>query len=337
MRLLTFFVALILIETYRCLPNPGGNGSGKNAMKGAKNITLSSPDGLDLNIVISKKGAVSGSVSYATNLGDNSTSAAGGSSSTGKSGGAASAASTSTTGNGAAGALSFSATKKDATASYSTSIGDQTKAGSIAATNTNNKTGKGAGKKKDSSCPNNEVWTECGNCCQRDCSTFGLKNFDCTPTCKSGCICNKGYLRNSKGVCVLPDCCENKVCPDQNEIYDACPRTEMTCANLFSGESPPSSSEPSEPKCVCQEGYFRREDGLCVLPDDCCLDPNAQPVSCPYICPGNTCANPETESCDTSTCPQFPLGCECKKGYTRISEDDPQCILIEECPPPPSC
>lgn len=52
-------------------------------------------------------------------------------------------------------------------------------------------------------CGLNEVFSECGaNGCQNTCQNPKL-SMVCKGICTPGCVCAEGYLRNSKGACVL--------------------------------------------------------------------------------------------------------------------------------------
>lgn len=65
-------------------------------------------------------------------------------------------------------------------------------------------------------CGLNEVYSECGNNkCQNTCQATKRSQI-CDGPCVPGCICANGYLRNSKGVCVLiKDCGKSFLKPDR--------------------------------------------------------------------------------------------------------------------------
>uniref|UniRef100_A0A2M4C4Z5 Putative til domain-containing cysteine-rich salivary secreted peptide n=1 Tax=Anopheles marajoara TaxID=58244 RepID=A0A2M4C4Z5_9DIPT len=61
-------------------------------------------------------------------------------------------------------------------------------------------------------CPGaNEERFECGPICgDKSCATmrsFNPSSIRCTKICAPGCFCKSGYVRNLKGVCVLPIGC----------------------------------------------------------------------------------------------------------------------------------
>ncbi|XP_015127326.1 chymotrypsin inhibitor [Diachasma alloeum] len=49
-------------------------------------------------------------------------------------------------------------------------------------------------------CRRNEIWTRCGSPCPPDC--LNPRPRPCPPTCRAGCFCRPGYLRNFAGICV---------------------------------------------------------------------------------------------------------------------------------------
>ncbi|XP_037886248.1 inducible metalloproteinase inhibitor protein-like [Glossina fuscipes] len=51
-------------------------------------------------------------------------------------------------------------------------------------------------------CPANEFYTECGDNCQRECSTLNEPCLIRYIRCPDGCYCNKDYARNVNGKCI---------------------------------------------------------------------------------------------------------------------------------------
>ncbi|XP_003423856.1 chymotrypsin inhibitor [Nasonia vitripennis] len=51
----------------------------------------------------------------------------------------------------------------------------------------------------------NQEWTECGSACPRTCDQ--LEDRLCIQQCIRGCRCNRGYILNNHGECVLPKYC----------------------------------------------------------------------------------------------------------------------------------
>ncbi|UYV78422.1 hypothetical protein LAZ67_16001302 [Cordylochernes scorpioides] len=52
-----------------------------------------------------------------------------------------------------------------------------------------------------------EVYLTCGSSCPDTCDNYNDTSRVCTLQCVQGCFCEKGYVRNSKGDCVLPSQC----------------------------------------------------------------------------------------------------------------------------------
>ncbi|XP_076174620.1 uncharacterized protein LOC143150319 [Ptiloglossa arizonensis] len=52
----------------------------------------------------------------------------------------------------------------------------------------------------NSTCPENEIWNECGSACPSSCENPEPRI--CIQVCSSGCFCKDGFLRNSEGQCV---------------------------------------------------------------------------------------------------------------------------------------
>ncbi|XP_053671229.1 venom serine protease inhibitor-like [Anopheles nili] len=56
-------------------------------------------------------------------------------------------------------------------------------------------------------CPKNELSSCCADCPQRYCNQADVK-VKCPATCKPGCICRAGYVRNNKtNMCVPIESC----------------------------------------------------------------------------------------------------------------------------------
>uniref|UniRef100_A0A1B0AFD2 TIL domain-containing protein n=1 Tax=Glossina pallidipes TaxID=7398 RepID=A0A1B0AFD2_GLOPL len=51
-------------------------------------------------------------------------------------------------------------------------------------------------------CPANEFYTECGDNCQRKCSTLNEPCLIRHIRCPDGCYCNNDYARNADGKCI---------------------------------------------------------------------------------------------------------------------------------------
>lgn len=74
-------------------------------------------------------------------------------------------------------------------------------------------------------CPENEYYSNCtnGDCSVQNCTDLGLP-ITCLRInpkyCKKGCLCNQGYARNAKGICV-----PLKECRKYTYIYQDLPTT----------------------------------------------------------------------------------------------------------------
>lgn len=186
---------------------------------------------------------------------------------------------------------------------------------------------------EDPLCSENEVYSECGNDgCQDTCENPILSQLCDSMGCQSGCICKEGYLRNTKGKCVLYEDCDTckpneflKRC-----VYEDCEKTcdepdkDVTCIK-----------DHCTPKCICRPEYLRDVDGTCVKPELCktsCQEPNEIYDRCGEMCP-TTCANKDL---GPRICPNVCAkgGCVCKKGYVRSTNQT--CIKPEECPKCPT-
>nr|WIM01337.1 zonadhesin-like protein 4 [Limnephilus flavicornis] len=117
-------------------------------------------------------------------------------------------------------------------------------------------------------CGTNEVYSECGaTACVNTCANPTFAQVS-RCSCKSGCICIDGYLRNSKDECVAPQQCAKK-CP-KNEVYNecgtACPKTCKTKDAMI------KCTADCNAACFCQEGYIRdKTGGKCIPEKDCPL------------------------------------------------------------------
>lgn len=142
------------------------------------------------------------------------------------------------------------------------------------------------------------------------------------------------------------------VCKLAHEEYSQCgahPNCQRTCDNL---DGPLICPKICMPGCVCEEGYVKNSDGLCVKPEECpvvtrkcslislifffnlnftatCLKAFEYYTDCGTACP-ITCENKDNPPlfC-TANC---VVGCFCEDGYVRNS--DGECVLPTNCPAP---
>ncbi|KAL0832214.1 hypothetical protein ABMA28_001665 [Loxostege sticticalis] len=193
-------------------------------------------------------------------------------------------------------------------------------------------------------CGYNEMYTYRKiSCPPETCDTLYL-NYPCPPPehnpIGEGCVCLDGHLRNDSGVCVPKEECppEPSNCNgDRNATYQECPSAcQPTCEKP---ELPEACIDMCAPAgCVCNPGYVRSKEGICVLPQDCpdpsiCNgDRNATYQECPSACQP-TCEKPELPEVCIAMC--APAGCVCNPGYVLSKEGI--CVLPQDCPVGPGC
>ncbi|XP_077288741.1 zonadhesin-like [Arctopsyche grandis] len=178
-------------------------------------------------------------------------------------------------------------------------------------------------------CGLNEVFSECGaNGCQNTCQE-PKRLLVCLGLCTPGCICAPGYLRNSKGACVLIKDCD---CTGVNEVFSECDNhpCQNTCSNpnIITRCSYVVGCYPG---CICKPQYLRDDDGICV-PQRQCFNCNANETfqDNGVLACESTCRDPHFfELCDPIN-PQVQPACFCKFDYVR--NDNGECILREDCP-----
>ncbi|KAG8177858.1 hypothetical protein JTE90_027123 [Oedothorax gibbosus] len=175
-------------------------------------------------------------------------------------------------------------------------------------------------------CPENEEFHECGSLCQGTCDTPSKPVGLCPTSCKRGCFCKPGFVRDLFGRCILPEKCP-VVC-QENEVFLKCGSPcQDTCENI--GNAVGTCPLPCIKGCFCKPGYIRGPNGKCILPNQC-----------PLVCQGNevllSCGSPCQRTCTNFGQPVGPCtlpcikGCFCKPGYVRGPTGD--CILPTECP-----
>lgn len=113
-------------------------------------------------------------------------------------------------------------------------------------------------------CKENEVLVKCESNCQKSCISYFKGSLACVAaavSCRPGCHCKDGYVRNSKGACVLPaNCCE-----DKNSILVAKPNPCKggTCAKPTFEKC---NLERDAFGCECKTGFVKKSevDATCV-------------------------------------------------------------------------
>ncbi|CAH0627257.1 unnamed protein product [Chrysodeixis includens] len=191
-------------------------------------------------------------------------------------------------------------------------------------------------------CGANEIYSSCSNggCGKWNCSQLGQPDL-CIDVieCIGGCICKEGYLRTKEGICVPEKECPIPTCP-ANERFVWCPETlcsPQSCTDVGFPVACPIISEeggcPSQPQCVCNDGYARNSDGLCVPVKQCPScggDPNAVSGCGTNRC-NRLCSNYDKPPVPcTKIC--FINACDCKKGFV-FDENIGKCVHPKECSP----
>ncbi|XP_047020461.1 zonadhesin-like isoform X3 [Helicoverpa zea] len=161
--------------------------------------------------------------------------------------------------------------------------------------------------------------------------------------CNPQCRCKKGYWRLN-GECVPYGQCPG-VCP-ANERYSECIQGECRALNCTQKDQ----SVPCvrlDPKfclkgCVCEEGFLRNENGVCVPQDQCKKEP--EPTTCPpneqftectqIVCRAQKCEQKNWPiPCPGIAAGSCIKGCVCQVGYLRDENGD--CIPEDQCIPNP--
>ncbi|XP_071034517.1 actinia tenebrosa protease inhibitors-like isoform X1 [Parasteatoda tepidariorum] len=89
----------------------------------------------------------------------------------------------------------------------------------------------------DSPCPPHSQFNSCGTFCPVTCENFRTPPEFCIQVCKTGCVCESGYVLEEDGNCVLPENCanDNNVISQQTDKPDKCnlPVDSGLCHALF--------------------------------------------------------------------------------------------------------
>ncbi|CAH0699820.1 unnamed protein product [Spodoptera exigua] len=194
---------------------------------------------------------------------------------------------------------------------------------------------------REEDCPKchgkNEVYDVCPNPCPPQRCDVDPRVIRCaTPpkpgddSCKPGCRCIDGHARNADGECIPREKCPGWC--GENEVYHD--GTSQVCQPMDCSEvGYPTSCSDVEPGCICDFGYVRNSDGICIPMRDCesCGgDPNAW-SGCGVNC-GKRCSDlfNITRPC-LKIC--YPNSCDCKDGF-YYDENQKMCVPPEKCTKP---
>ncbi|PZC75815.1 hypothetical protein B5X24_HaOG205635 [Helicoverpa armigera] len=161
--------------------------------------------------------------------------------------------------------------------------------------------------------------------------------------CNPQCRCKKGYWRLN-GECVPYGQCPG-VCP-ANERYSECIQGECRALNCTQKDQSVACVR-LDPQyclkgCVCEEGYLRDENGVCVPQDQCKKE--TEPTTCPpneqftectqIVCRAQKCEQKNWPiPCPGIAAGSCIKGCVCQVGYLR--DDNGDCIPEDQCIPNP--
>ena len=115
----------------------------------------------------------------------------------------------------------------------------------------------------------NEIFDSCGTNCETDCANPGP--LRCDKSCKSGCFCKPGYIRNNKedGVCIKPEkCSESKCNIDTEEFKCGVKQCEFICG-IGVDEFCSRARFMCKDGCFCKQDYVRDVNGKCIPRADC--------------------------------------------------------------------
>ncbi|XP_014475511.1 PREDICTED: venom peptide BmKAPI-like [Dinoponera quadriceps] len=117
-------------------------------------------------------------------------------------------------------------------------------------------------------CKKNEEWTECGSWCQPTCCEKEPKV--CPAVCVRRCQCKSGYLRNSRGECVLPCDCNCTATSQRrcgrHEKWTTC---GTPCSSGCSSQTRRACAQQCFTGCQCKQGFLLNAAGVCVPRNKC--------------------------------------------------------------------
>ncbi|XP_045486410.1 zonadhesin [Pieris rapae] len=186
-------------------------------------------------------------------------------------------------------------------------------------------------------CRGPNEYFSCGGACDNECDKLSRQSIKHCPIvniqCNRKCYCEDGYARNANNTCIPinecpPECPVNEqYVKNVNEICRA-----KTCSEL--GEPLPCLQEGYDdsgpPGCICNDGFIRNCDGLCVPTTECPAcggDYNATTGPGTFCI---TCDNYKIEEQVVCILVSKINGCACRDKYV-YNNHLKQCILPQDC------
>ncbi|XP_033102328.1 mucin-5AC-like [Anneissia japonica] len=173
-------------------------------------------------------------------------------------------------------------------------------------------------------------WSECSRTCGK-----GIRTHTRTannPSAQYGGLECEGELVETEECDDAPCLC------GENEVWTNQATTCVpTCATMHDVIEV-MIEEPFQ-ACMCSPGYYRNQDGVCVLPTQCeCLDEAGNVYEAGSLTPSEDkcetclCVNGREEC--TSNCPEPPV---CERGFTLVEEPGQCCPVCREVHEPGTC
>nr|XP_008512142.1 PREDICTED: von Willebrand factor [Equus przewalskii] len=178
------------------------------------------------------------------------------------------------------------------------------------------------------SCPQGQVYLQCGTPCNRTCHSLSHPDEECDEVCLEGCFCPPGLYLDERGDCV--------------------PKAQCPC--YYDGEifQPEDIFSDHHTMCYCEDGFMHCSTSGApgsLLPDAVLSSPlshrskrslSCRPPMVKLVCPAD---NPRAEGLECAkTCQNYDLecmsmgcvsGCLCPPGMVRHEN---RCVALERCP-----
>uniref|UniRef100_A0A8C8XT74 von Willebrand factor n=5 Tax=Panthera TaxID=9688 RepID=A0A8C8XT74_PANLE len=178
------------------------------------------------------------------------------------------------------------------------------------------------------SCPQGQVYLQCGTPCNMTCRSLSYPDEDCNEICLEGCFCPAGLYLDERGDCV--------------------PKAQCPC--YYDGEifQPEDIFSDHHTTCYCEDGFMHCTTSGApgsLLPDTFLSSPlshrskrslSCRPPMVKLVCPAD---NPRAEGLECAkTCQNYDLqcmstgcvsGCLCPPGMVRHEN---RCVALERCP-----